>query len=285
VPSYKLNHSVPQFMLEYWVDRSTPHKGVHVYEVKSQRSYVSAGQGKKPFSFAITKDLYVHTSKGIRAVGLEKWFSDQESSLASLVRQVHNKKPIKECASYDFNKIIMAIIGLECRSSYNIRKVQEAIEKDNFIRTIVTANPKRPAEQLVLENIVHQVSDQVASLVPTEMYFFFAPENRSWVICDRPYFKYSDIEYRFVVLTNKVLLGYRPWNDFEYIYRDVKNDFLEMMNKQITLNAREWLVATTSEELNKYVGLFQSEEWKQGVCSERVTWSPVHNLTSGWTID
>lgn len=283
--NYKQNHSVPRFILEYWVDQSTLHKGVHVYEVKSQRSYISTGQGKKPFSFAITKDLYVHTANDIRAVGLEKWFSDQENSLASLVRQVHNRQWLAECAPKDFTKIIMAIIGLECRSSYNIAKIQEVIEKDSFVRKTISASPTRPPEQLVLENIVHWVTEQLASAVPSEMVFYFAPDDLSLVIGDRPYFNYSDIKSRFVVLTNKVLLGYQRSNKFRYKYIDAEKDFIEMVNQQVTLNAREWLVSDNPEVLKKYAALFQSDDWKQSISSERVTWSPVQYLVSGWTID
>src|SRR5262252_7030740 len=70
---YKKNHSVPRFMLEYWVDPSTPHRGIHVHEIATRRTYVSTEQSKKPFSFAITTDLYIHTTNGSRAVGLERW--------------------------------------------------------------------------------------------------------------------------------------------------------------------------------------------------------------------
>lgn len=283
--NYKKNHSVPRFMLEYWVDQNTPHKGVYVYELKSQRYYISTGQGRKPFSFAITNDLYVHTANGIRAVGLEKWFSDQENSLASIVRQVHNRQMLAECSLKDFTKIIMAIIGLECRSSYNISKIQEIIEKDSFVRKTISASPSCPPEQLVLENIVHWVNEQLPSAVPTEMVFYFAPEYLSLVLGDRPYFNHNEIEYRFVVLTNKVLLGYRHSNEFTYKYIDAEKEFIEMINKQVALNAREWLVADNPEVLKKYAALFQSDDWKQSVSSERVTWFPVQYLISGWTID
>jgi len=274
-------------MLDYWVDPSTPHKGVHVHKVKSRRSYVSTGQGKKAFSFAITNDLYIHTAYGNRAVGLERWFNRLEGTLAALVRQVHVKKvPIKPIPTITYTKTLMAIISLECRSPYNIQMIKKAIEEDNSLSEIISPAPRRPLEQQILENIVHSVSEQVESLTPTELIFFFAPRSRSWVIGDRPYLKDDRLEYRFVVLTNKVLLMYRRSPDVDkYRYQEVDENFIETMNKMITLQAREWLVADTSAILQKYVDLFDSDEWRASVAADHISLLPVRNLISGWTIN
>jgi hypothetical protein len=286
VTDYKKNHGVPRFMLEYWVDPSTSHKGVHVHEVKSRRSYVSTGEGKKAFSFAITNDLYIHTGYGNRAVGLERWFSRLEDALAALVHQVHVKKEPIEYTSFTYTKTLMAIISLECRSPYNIQKIQKAIEEDKSLREIISPDPSHPLEQQILENIVHLVSEQVESLTPTEMIFFLAPRSRSWVIGDRPYLTDDRLEYRFVVLTNKVLLGYRRSPDEDkYQYQEVKENFIENINRMITLQAREWLVADTSAILQKYVTLFDSDEWRTSVAADHISLLPVRNLTSGWTIN
>ena len=59
---YKRNHFIPRFMIDYWVDPTTPHKGVHVRDIKQRRTYVSTGKGSKPFSFAIANDLYIHSA-------------------------------------------------------------------------------------------------------------------------------------------------------------------------------------------------------------------------------
>jgi hypothetical protein len=131
---YKKNHSVPRFMLEYWVDPSTPHKGIHVYEIATRRTYVSTGQSKKPFSFAITTDLYIHTTNGSRAVGLERWFSGLESSLAVFVRQAHMRESISYTSVQECTKVLMAILGLECRSRYNIGLMQATLESDSILR-------------------------------------------------------------------------------------------------------------------------------------------------------
>jgi hypothetical protein len=133
---YKRNHSIPRFMLEYWVDPSTTHKGIHVHEVATQRTYVSTGQGRKPFSFAITTDLYVlHATNGSRAVNLERWFSGLEDALAVFVRRVHAREPIymsgQECM-----KVLMAVLGLECRSPYNMRHIQAALESNRTLRAL-----------------------------------------------------------------------------------------------------------------------------------------------------
>jgi len=285
MPEYKHIHTIPASILRYWIDANTSYKGVHVYENQSRRIYVSTGQGPKAFSFAITDDLYITTANGKRAVGLEKWFSGQEDSLISFVRQVHNRQQLSSIPSSKFTQLLMAIVGLECRSAYNIRKIQEIIEKDVSIRTKISDSPDHSPEQLVLENIIHWVNEQIASICPTEMVLFIAPYEHSWVIGDRPYFYHKDLEFHFVVLTNKVVIGYRRSNELTYEYKDVSKEFVELINHQITINSREWLVAINAEELSKYVGLFNSEAWKQSVDSEKVGWLPIQYLTNGWLID
>ena len=51
------------------------------------------------------------------------------------------------------------------------------------------------------------------------------------------------------------------------------------------MNAREWLVACSEEELKKYSSVFQSNEWKQSVNEDKITFKPIRLSTSGWTID
>ena len=50
---------------------------------------------------------------------------------------------------------MMAIVGLEYRSSVQHWKLQDAIEQDATVRTIISATPAQPPEQLVLENIIN----------------------------------------------------------------------------------------------------------------------------------
>jgi hypothetical protein len=282
---YKKNHFVPKSILEYWIDENTTHKGVHVFDINSQRFYVSTSLGKTPFSFAIVDDLYILTNNGNRLVGLEKWFSNQESSLSSLVRQVHNKQSLKFNDTIELSKIMMALTSLEYRSNYVLKIILELIKEDVSLRDKISANSDRPLKQLVLENIIHITSDQHIDFVPAEMIFFFAPENKDWVISDRPYFNHKDFDYRFVVLTNKVIVGYKHSLEFVYNFVDVNNEFYEILNQIIAMNAREWLVAKNKEDLKKYSSTFNTNEWKQSLKEDKVIWMPIKNLISGYTID
>lgn len=282
---YKRNHTIPVSILEYWIDENTPHKSVHVYDIKSQHSHISTSLGKKPFSFAFVHDLYVHDTHSKRAVGLEKWFSKQEGSLSILTRQANNRQPIEFKKSDEMTKIMMALTSFEYRSNYAIKKIYDFIKDSEGLRKKISANPERPLKQLVLENIIHVVTDQHIDYMPAEMIFFFSPENCHWVISDRPFLYHDSFEYRFVVLTNKVVVGYRHSPKFVYNYVDINNENFEEINKMFAMNAREWLVAKNEKELNKYSALFLTKEWKDSLKEDDPFYKPIKNLISGSTID
>ena len=282
----KRNHFIPRFMIDYWVDSSTRHHGVHVYEVTKRRSYPSTGNKPKPFSFAISRDLYVHSASGDRAVGLERWFTSLESPLASLVRQAHERRdPITYSSPKDSTLALMAFLGLECRSRYNLSKIQATLDSDEALRKVLDPDSAAPAEQQVLENIVHQVSDRVSDFTPTEMVFMVAPGASSWLLCDRPHFHDPGFEHRFIVLTNKVMLAYKRSDVVaKYMYADAMPEFVDTMNERFAMQARDWLVAATADQLALHQTTFDSDEWKAAVAADRVVYEPIRNLKSGWRI-
>ena len=285
MPEYKKNHTIPRFMLEYWIDVNTEHKGVHVYDVNSQRYYISTSQGRKAFSFAIINNLYIHDSYNKRAVGLEKWFSQQEQALSTLISQAHKRQTIQPISSMESTKLLMALTGLEYRSNYVLKKLLEAIENNEIDREKISANPERPSKQLLLENIVHLVTEQHLKFIPTEMFIAFAPENCNFLLSDRPFINYEELEYRFVVLTNKIVLGYRRSTQDTIDYIDLRKDFFELINEKIAFNAREWLIACSEKELKKYSTVFNTKDWEQSVKEDKVIFKPIKFLCGGWTID
>lgn len=283
----KKNHFIPKSVLKYWVDPKTPHQGVHVYDIIKKRVYVSTGTGSTPFSFAIGRDLYVHTASGTRAVGLEKWFSGLESSLASLARQAHGHvEEIKLGVLANWTKALMAVLSFECRSPYVIRKMEKVLEDNQALREIISPDATRPIQQQVLENIIHQVSERLVAVSPVELTFLHAPAGHSWLVSDRPYFNDSRLPQRFVVLTNKVLVVYERGNSaLMYQHQTASVDFNATINRQLAVHAREWLAADSRQLLDEFVPVIGSDEWVQSVAAETVDVDPVRYLTSSWTIN
>jgi hypothetical protein len=272
-------------MLKYWIDPLTTHDGIHVHDIASQKTYVSTGKGKTPFSFAIGRDLYVVTSGGIRAVALEKWFSTLEGSLASLARQAHERTEPIMLKPRDLTRALKAAVGMECRSPYIIRKFQKALEDNPELRALISPEVGRPISQQVLENIIHQVDERLASMAPIELTFLHAPASCSWLVCDCPYFNHESLGHRFVVLTNKVMLVYAHGEEpGQYQYVTASDDFASFLNTQLALQARDWIAADSRALLDQYIPIIGSDDWSKRVAEETVNLHAVQHLSSSWTI-
>ena len=282
---YRRNHTIPRFMLRYWVDKALPYEAIHVYDIRKQRQYVSSGKGKKGFSFAIENDLYVHTASGDRAVGLEKWFAGLEGALSRFARQVHERREPIEFEAQGATQTMMAAIGLAWRSAYNLRKIKAAIEAGPDLIAEVSRSAEDPAKT-ILENVVHAVTENVGRVSPSEMTIILAPDEGSWLLSDRPSFIEPKTGMSYVVLTNRVVLGYRRSpGELRYRYLDASTESYTTLNKMIALQARDWLVAVDAQQLSGAVSVFQTKEWAQYCATDRVVLEPLRLLRRGWSIN
>lgn len=63
MPEKQLNHFIPRLMLMYWEKPVAENRyGVALYEIKKARYITGETRGKKAYSFAIIKNLYVRSS-------------------------------------------------------------------------------------------------------------------------------------------------------------------------------------------------------------------------------
>jgi hypothetical protein len=115
------------------------------------------------------------------------------------------------------------------------------------------------------------------------MVFMVAPASRSWLLSDRPYFHDPAFEYRFVVLTSKILLSFKKSGDVHNCeYVEASPGFFDALNHQIALQARAWLVADSPCSLAKFEAVVKSAEWEKSVAADHITYEPIRNLHSGW---
>jgi hypothetical protein len=286
---YKRNHTIPRAMIEFWVDPTTPHKGVHVYEIEGERTTISTGRGSSPFSFATENDLHVPLVDGERAVELEKWFSTLEGALLPFIRQAHQKKvPIEFGSEAQQTKTMMALLGLEIRSPYNLRMVQAELERNDVVRQLIASGQGASVKQQALENLIHAVTEQVAYISPVELNIFHPPPGRSWILSDRPFLPRAPDpkSLRTVVLSNRVLLSFRrsECGDSRSEYLDASDDMVDMINNEIALSARQWIVADSPTTLARYAEVVRGDEWRRRMAEDTISFLPIKFLTTGWAI-
>ncbi len=285
MPELRRNHYLPKSMLKHWATPGPKYPGVYCYDIRESRQFFANANGGAAFAFAISNDLYVPVINGERAPEMEKWFSSQEDALAGLVKQAHTKKEqitIKKRA--DTGRIVQALVGLECRSRYDVQRLREALRQEPSLRAVISNNPERDEQRLVLENIINLITERALLLDPIEITFLHT--KKRFICSDRPFCNDPQLDYCFVVLTNTCVAAYTKsrTGEFMYQHKDAHDGLVDEVNKLVALNARDWLIADSQVQLDQYVTVIHSEEWRRQCASEKLEVVLPRALTSSWSI-
>ncbi|MEM9454550.1 MAG: hypothetical protein AAGF11_10250 [Myxococcota bacterium] len=287
---YKKNHTLPKMMLKYWVDPGAPHESTHVYDIRKKKKFLSTGRGKTAFSFAIQNDLHIPRIEGNRATALEQWFSNLEGSLADFIRQAHNMKvPFSFRTNTGFTKAIMGLVALEYRSRYNLDLIQKQLWNDSRLLSDLTSGDGTEPKRATLENLIHLVTERATAIRPTKFEFLHAPADISWITCDRPCLDltWESAPAKLVVLTNKTIAIYQQSSCAEDIIRHTTledHKAVEATNRDIALNARDWIVADSACLLDQASCITETTEWQESVDKDHLVEIPVDHLATGWRI-
>jgi hypothetical protein len=272
---YKRNHTIPRCMLDYWVDNTGTFPCVHVYDIRQDRIYKSESRGKKAFSFAIENDLHIVEVNNHRATSVEQLLASLEGTLCHFLRAVHKRSPF-ELESSEEIKLAMAFQALECRSRYDLQ----------LVRSYISRNQKpglSDEKKLTLENFIDYLTTMARGFVPLEIVAINSGDD-SWIISDRPFFHSAEISHRLLVLTNKVLIGYKKSaNNSRYTYLDCPSTV--EMNRMIAFQARDWIAADNAQTLQKYISVFKEPAWKESKEKDGVTELILPIPTQGWVIN
>ena len=281
------NHFVPQMLLRHWLVEQDGFRGVHVHVVKEGVSrFERVGKrARKPYRFAAVPDLYVPVVEGERATSLEAgWLQGQERLLASVIGQAERRGRMTFQRARDVTVFKMALFCLEHRSPSEIHRLEAFLESHPDLRERVTANPERSTRQIVLENLIHIVTE-MANRHPFLRVTFLHSTGPTFVIGDRPYFR-ADDDGGFVVLTRKLAVNYLPSPDHqdEFNHRDIPPALVDHFNGLVARQAREWLVADSPERLQEYASVFSTDEWKRAWEESRIDMLRPLALSTGWSI-
>jgi hypothetical protein len=282
---YRRNHTLPESMLRCWVVPGMSDALAYKIADKCKRRWRS--HGRRGFGFAIEEDLYIPELEGERATTMERWFKAQEDALLKLTRTLRTgTDPYRRLSESELDLALMCILGFEHRSLYNLNLVRGLIERDPKVRTAVTANPERDAKRLTLEAAIMAITEMTHRLAPMEMIPLECTSG-SWILCDRPYIVSEELDHRFVVLTNKMMLAYRRSPDGIGRCKPrkaVPRDFQTHIIRMLALNARSWLLADTEAELDTAIAVVESDEWRKQLAQDAPRLMRPVFLMSGWSI-
>lgn len=269
--SYRHNHYVPRFMIQYWEKPNRGVPGVFVHLLPEDRSAFQRTTRRRPYPFAIVEDLYVPLVDGRRATSMEaRWLNNQETALSELVRLAHQRSDRLARNVAEYTKISMALFALEQRSRFNLEYLRRAVDDRREFREYISASPEREPHRLVLENLIHLVTEMHTRHWPLTLAFVHSGK-ASFILTDRPGFADQGMPERVMVLTNKVAVVYqRSISQPMFEHVDATREFVDTINRMLAIKARDWIVADDPSVLDRWVQVSRSAEAEKYRRSERI---------------
>lgn len=250
----KNNHYIPKLILKHWITKNTENReGVYVYDTAKEKIYFSSAKGKRAFSFAIVKDLYVPKIKGERRVELEDWFGGLESTLDKTILKLNSATQESLFTSEDeLKKFLLALFSLKHRTKYVIEKHREFIEANPAKLKLISGRNDNNKELILLENIVNATTYDMLELSNFEM-VVMKSKGISLILGDMPFLENIVDGFSFVPLTNKVFIGFRSIRESSYYtIQEPGDQLVDSLNAAIASNSKYWIVSDNKFQIEEY---------------------------------
>lgn len=247
----KKNHEVTKGLLKRWRNRE---EKLWVFDIKTQKIEARSLDA----TFAIEDYLYVPSIEGQLTDVTEEWFSGAENELAILLQRISNKDFEKPMDSKKLFLILLALMGLSYRSSYELNKIITAIESDKVLseKPGIDLSTPEQRKQFAIENMINIITQRTELFCKGSVTIIFGTKTKL-LICDRP-----GADEGFV----KGGMFFLPLGPNEYVFMDAttqgaalirgavfmpsnNEQLVHSINQQTISRARKWVVAQTREEL------------------------------------
>lgn len=282
--THRNNHYVPVSLIKRWECHKDHLRGVHVHLIRDNQTKFWSFKKRSPYFFAVAEDLYVPVIDGSRATEMEAgWLNDQETTLARIIDKAQKRNdPFEGVSSREITRLEMSIFSLEVRSKYELEMIRSAVEADPDIRSAISANPERDTQRLVLENLIHVVTELHGNYVPLSFDFLHSQEEK-FILTDRPSFV-VDGTGRFLVLSDRLAVKYSKSEGAPSVeHTDTPADIVFEINKMLSIKARDWIIADNESVMQKYVEINKSNEANEYRENEHCEVIKPRSLQSGFS--
>lgn len=283
------NHEVGRSFLGAWKNTN---KKLWVFDIKRQ----ALEERSADAGFAIQDFLYVPHVGDERDDSTEEWFSDAENYLALLLQRIERKDFSRPISQLELFKVLMGLVGLSYRSSYDLQKVMKILNENSEIQQRLGLNYANEKDRHIfaVENMINQITNQAKVFSLGSLSIIYEIKGKNFLICDRP---------GMDLTSSGMGLNFIPVGPWAYAAMEAlgenKNppglNFLESgpevsivdsINAFTIDRARNWIVAHTKEELEQIRNQITLEKVKERKEKDSFTYHPLteEERAAGWSL-
>lgn len=255
MPEYKNNHTIPGFLLQQWESYALGRYGVYQYDLGHKKINFASSRKKGRFSFASKNYFYVPLVKNERQTVVEKWLSDMEGLLSTVVKKLNEGTEDLLVRDRDeADKLLMGLFSLRHRTESAINSIRKFIEDHPEVKLQMNVSEDRDIHLIVLENMIHATRENAIDYRNYKI-TVFRSDSEQFIIGDQPFL--GDVMNNgshFVVLSPKFCISIQknPENAY-FSYMDTTPEILNLFNRSVAGHARKWIVAKDRLFLEKYL--------------------------------
>lgn len=283
MPQFKNNHTIPRCLIKEWAVEGPNFLGTHVYDYAKDKIYFSAGKGPSAYSFAIEPDIYVAQKDKKRIVTVEKWLGGVENTFSIFLREIKRNRGsylLKDKKSFDL--FLLALFSLRHRSKHNLDSIHTFLNKNPSYKEMISSENDENQDILVLENFIHSTIEEAMRFARCEL-IIARNQGGNLILGDRPFlFNNDQDDYSFIPISPYHLVSIKKINEPSYYYINetaLSDQMVHNFNQMITTNSRQWIIATSEGQLNKYTPLA-----KVSHDEETPFYEPVQKLLHGYKL-
>lgn len=282
MPQLKNNHTIPKCLIKEWAVKGPNYTGVYVYQYVKDKMHFSSGKGSGGYSFAIEPDIYVPQKDTERIVAVEKWLGGVENTLNIFLREIkanNNKHLLRTKRNFDM--LLLSLFSLRHRSKHNLKSIANFLINNPDYKEKINSEEENMSI-VVLENFIHSTIEEAMRFENCEL-IIAKNQSGNLILGDRPFlFNEDQDDYSFLPLTPHYLLSIRKIQEPSYYFINenaLTDEMVHNFNQIIAGNSREWIVASTEQQLNNYVPYTKVEREEQTPFYE-----PVQKLVTGYRL-
>lgn len=273
------NHDVTRGFLKRWVNSENQ---LWIFDIASQKIESRSLDA----TFAIHDYLYVPEINGKRNDSAENWFSGAESELVKFISRLDNKSYTTPIKGESACLTILGLIGLSLRSAYDLKNIESHLIADSSLKEKIGVDVTSPQDlhRFIVENMVNSIDLEAKKFFAASAAVFFETKERL-LVCDRPGADRAFIDngIHFIPVGPNEFFQMQLGSTFPVMIHGFgfkkaehgEEKMVKKINDHTISRARNWVVASSKEELEIAAKELKLEKVEQRKLKDKIDFVPL----------